>query len=146
MGIATFAFNGLPSLDGRWHGRALRYFSAGSAGAAAGRLGTNFLERALLPDGPGGALLFEVAYTSDVTADRTAGKERGTGTAAGSVASAVIGGGEGAGTSGQQQEQRRSVELVRGLTTPVSCAAAPLCDVQCAGVAQYEAWRDGCRR
>ena len=38
----------------------------------------------------------------------------------------------------------RSAELVRGRTAPVSCDAHALCDRQCSGVAQYEAWRRDC--
>jgi hypothetical protein len=107
VGVSTFAYNS--AFDGRWTGRALRYFAGGSPGAEAGRFYTSFLESARLPDGPGGAIYFEVAYTADVVAP-----------------------GE------------RSAELVRGHTGAVDCAAHALCDVQCAGVAQYEAWRKGC--
>ena len=38
----------------------------------------------------------------------------------------------------------RSAEVVRGRTGAVSCSAAPLCDQQCAGAAQYAKWRSGC--
>ena len=39
----------------------------------------------------------------------------------------------------------RAVEAVRGYTTAVDCAAAPLCDSQCGGVAQYAVWKSRCR-
>ena len=103
VGISTF------SMDGdKWISVALRYFAADSPGAKAGRTRTNFLERATLPQGPGGPMLFDVAYTSDGTINS------------------------------------HRAELVRGRTGGVSCDAAPLCDKQCAGVGQYEAWKAGC--
>lgn len=106
VGVSTYHYD---PFSLRWEGRALRYFTSSSHGATAGRDGTNFLERAVLPEGPGGAVYFDVAYTGDLTADGT-----------------------------------RSAELVRGATGPVSCEAAPLCNAQCAGVAQYQKWRHGC--
>jgi hypothetical protein len=64
VGISTFSYD---PFSERWESRALRYFAAGSPGADANRTRTNFLERAVLPDGPGGAMFFEVAYTDDST-------------------------------------------------------------------------------
>ena len=34
--------------------------------------------------------------------------------------------------------------LVRGRASPVTCAAAPMCSVQCAGVQQYAEWLAAC--
>ena len=118
VGISTFAFGSVSGASSGWTGRALRYFADGSAGAVAGRFYTSFLEAAVLPEGPGGPIYFEVAYTADTTASSASGL-RG-------------------------DQPTRSAEVVRGYTGPVDCAAAPLCNTQCAGVAQYETWRQGC--
>ena len=114
VGISTFWLESVDGLDKevRWRGRGLRYFSAGSEGSKSGRTRTSFTETARLPDGPGGAIFFEVAYMND---DYTS-----------------------------TSPHSRSAELVRGRTAPVSCDAHALCDQQCSGVAQYEAWRKGC--
>ena len=53
VGIATYAFS---PFEQRWEARALRYFRAGSPGVEAGRIATNFVEDAILPEGPGGAI------------------------------------------------------------------------------------------
>ena len=116
VGVSTFAWNPFSSGGGRWEGRALRYFTAGSAGIQDGRVATNFLEQAVLPSGPGGPVFFEVAYTGDVAADEAA------------------------------STPPRSAEMVRGFTGAVSCDAAPLCDAQCAGYLQYADWRAGCAK
>lgn len=109
VGVATFYWD---AFDDRWAGRSLRYFADGTAGAEAGRRRTSFLSRSVLPDGPGGPMLFDVAYAEDQTADASA----------------------------------RSAEVVRGSTTSADCAAAPLCDKQCAGVPQYVAWKARCAK
>ena len=115
VGVSTFAYS---PFSERWEGKALRYFAAGTPGDAAGRIGNSFLESAVLPDGPGGAIYLEVAYVGDVDND----------------------------AARCETEVCRSAELIRGHTTPVSCTYHTLCDAQCAGVAQYEAWRKGCGR
>lgn len=66
VGVSTYAFDGFSS---RWEATALRYFAAGSEGATAGRTPTTFAERAVLPDGPGGAMYFTVSYLSDSSRD-----------------------------------------------------------------------------
>ena len=114
VGVSTFSYSPFAR---RWEGRALRYFAEGSAGDLAGRGGNSFVETAVLPDGPGGAVYFEVAYVGDTSNDTVA-----------------------CGT----QRPCRSAELVRGFTTAVDCAHAALCDAQCAGVAQYDEWRKNC--
>ena len=38
----------------------------------------------------------------------------------------------------------RSAEIVRARTSAISCAAAPLCDVQCRDEGQYAAWKMRC--
>jgi hypothetical protein len=114
VGVSTYAYNGLAA---RWEAHNLRYFAYGSAGAATGRNGTTFLEQSVLPDGPGGRVLFDIMYVGDTT-------------------EAAYGGG---GLS-------RSAEVVRGYTSGVSCGAAPLCNTQCEGVEMYEVWRAKCEK
>ena len=63
VGISTFWFD---PWDWRWKGRALRYFGAGSPGYEAGRQATSFLATAVLPEGPGGSMVFDVAYANDL--------------------------------------------------------------------------------
>ena len=63
VGISTFWFD---PWDWRWKGRALRYFGAGSPGYEAGRQATSFLATATLPAGPGGSMVFDVAYANDL--------------------------------------------------------------------------------
>ena len=63
VGISTFWFD---PWDWRWKGRALRYFVAGSPGYEAGRQATSFLATAVLPAGPGGSMVFDVAYANDL--------------------------------------------------------------------------------
>lgn len=115
VGISTYFFD--PFLW-RWSGRALRFFNHNSPGKISGRQRTNFLSNAVLPDGPGGRMIFDSTYLSDV--DPTA--------PAAAVASGAA----------------RAAEVVRAATAAVSCNAAALCDVQCAGSAQYLAWKAAC--
>ena len=53
VGVATHACS---PFQRRWEARALRHFRGGSPGILDGRVGTNFLEDAILPEGPGGAI------------------------------------------------------------------------------------------
>ena len=110
VGISTYWFDFLTS---QWEARALRFFRRSSVGWQSGREATTFVERAVLPAGPGGRTFFEVSYVGDADP------------------SAVASGG-------------RQAEIVRGYTSGVSCVAHRLCDVQCAGVAMYEAWKKQC--
>eukprot|EP01051_Picozoa_sp_SAG22_P001505 SAG22_NODE_60_length_23423_cov_8.445250_9_plen_276_part_00 len=67
-GVSTFAFD---PVDRRWVGEALRFLLPGSPGEDAGRGATAYVHRAVLPDGPGGDMLFTVSYVGD--SDGTAG-------------------------------------------------------------------------
>ena len=111
IGVSTFYFD---PFSWRWESRALRFFAAGSPGWESGREATNFLARAVLPDGPGGPMIFDSTYTSDIDA---------------------------AARSGQAA---RGAEVVRATTEAVDCSVHALCDVQCDGAAQYAAWRSRC--
>jgi hypothetical protein len=105
-------------LDGTvWRARGLRYFAAGSEGWRAGRIRTSFHEVARLPDGPGGQMLFDVSYLNDQESNVSLSSD---------------------------EPRARSAEVVRGRTGPVACSAAPLCNVQCAGVPQYDSWFQRC--
>lgn len=127
VGVSTFALDpssaavaatvggGAGGGAGRWVSKALRYFRDGSPGQLAGRDATSFFENAVLPDGPGGAMYFEVAYLSDTAPPAVPGAA-----------------------------PARSAEIVRGVTSEVRCDAAPLCDAQCAGEPQYAAWKARC--
>ena len=112
VGVATYWFD---PFTWQWESRALRYFGPNLVSREnAPRVATNFLARAVLPDGPGGRMVFDSTYTSDVDAAAAAGMAA------------------------------RGVEVVRAAADGVSCSAHGLCDVQCAGVAQYTAWRARC--
>lgn len=116
VGVSSFAYD---PWQRQWIGKALRFFGPQSPGWASGRRETSFLGNARLPDGPGGAMYFDVAYINDQEADTDAAAA-----ARGAAWPAAV--------------------LVRGKTSQVDCAAHELCDQQCAGVPQYTAWRASC--